>query len=139
MSGAAFAPKASGVAKFRALLIRLMAVLLFMQSGVAAAHCLQGLAQVGDAIEICSVDGVRVIHLDAEGNPLPDQAPVSHDGGFCPVCHGMPAIDLPAPPMLASPAWAGEAIIWHSAGEARLLPPARAPPYPTRAPPSVTA
>ncbi len=139
MSGRAFPPKASGVAKSRALLIRLMAALLFWQSGVAVAHCLSGLTHGGDAIEICSIDGVKVIHLDEQGNPLPDQAPVSHDGGFCPVCHGMPAVDLPEPPTLAMPAWAGEPIAWHAAGEVRLLPPARAQPYPTRAPPSLTA
>lgn len=138
MRPAAARPKASGVAKSRALLIRLMAVLLFWQSGVAIAHCLRGLSH-GEAIEICSIDGVKVIHLDAEGNPLPEQTPASHEGAFCPVCHGMPAVDLPAPPVLAMPAWTGQPIAWHAAGEARLLPPARAPPYATRAPPSITA
>lgn len=138
MSGAGFPPKASGVAKSRALLIRLMAALLFWQSGIAVAHCLRGLTHA-DAIEICSIDGVKVIHLDEQGNPLPDQAPASHDGGFCPVCHGMPAVNLPEPPRLAMPAWTGETIAWHAAGDVRLLPPARAPPYPTRAPPVLTA
>jgi len=132
-------PKASAVAKFRALLIPLMAVLLFWQSSVAVAHCLRGLSHGGDAIEICSIDGVKVIHLDEQGNPLPDQAPASHGGGFCPVCHGMPAVSLPEPPLLALPAWTGETIAWHASGEARLLPPARAPPYKTRAPPTLTA
>jgi len=127
------------VAKFRVLLIRLMALLLFWQSGVAVAHCLNGLTHGGDAIEICSLDGVKVIHLDDQGNPLPEQAPASNESNFCPVCHGLPAIDLPAPPILALPAWTGEAIAWHGAGAARLLPPVRAPPYSTRAPPSLTA
>ncbi|WP_421990174.1 DUF2946 family protein [Roseococcus sp.] len=124
--------------KYRALLIRLFAVLLFWQSGVAVAHCLRGMTHGGDAIEICSIDGVKVIHLDADGVPIADDQPHA-DGGFCPVCHGLPAVVLPEPPLLALPAWTGEAIAWHAAGEARLLPPARAPPYPTRAPPSFKA
>lgn len=132
-------PKASRVAKLRAPLILLMAALLFWQSGVAVAHCLRGMSHGGEAIEICSIDGVRVIHLDEQGNPVSDPAPASHEGGFCPVCHGMPAVTLPEPPLLAVPAWMDGAIAWHATGEARLLPPARAPPYTSRAPPLLTA
>ncbi|MBS7811261.1 DUF2946 family protein [Roseococcus pinisoli] len=127
------------MAKFRAPLILFVAALLFWQSGLAAAHCLRAMSHGGDAVEICSIDGVRVIHLDDQGNPLADQPSDSMAGGFCPVCHGMPAVALPEPPMLALPAWTGEAVAWHAAGEARLLPPARAPPYRTRAPPILTA
>lgn len=131
--------KASGVAKFRTLLIGFLAALLFWQSGLAAAHCLRSLAHGGDAIEICSIDGVKVIHLDDQGNPLPEQ-PTGGMGGFCPACHGVPAaVTLPEPPVLALPAWTGETVTWHAAGEVRLLPPARAPPYRTRAPPILTA
>ncbi|MDB5416214.1 MAG: hypothetical protein JWR10_4549 [Rubritepida sp.] len=132
-------PKASGVARFRSLLIRLMVALLFIQSGAAMAHCLRAMAHDGTLIEICSTDGMRTIRLDAAGEPLQEQAPGSDEGSFCPVCHGLPAVTLPEPPMLAMPAWDGAAITWHAAGIERLRPPARAPPYSTRAPPTITA
>ncbi len=111
-----------------------MAVVLLLQSGAAMAHCLRGMSH-GEAIEICSIDGVRTIHLDQDGNPLADEAP-QMQGGFCPACHALPAVELPGPPIVAAPAWHLASPNWHAAGEARLLPPARAPPYATRAPPA---
>ncbi len=91
----------------------------------------------GMVVEICSTEGMRSIRLDANGDPIADHAPGA-EGGFCPVCHGLPGITLPEPPRLASPAWLGATIIWQETGEYWLRPPARAPPYATRAPP-VTA
>lgn len=123
------------MARFRPFLIRLFAILLLVQSGAAAAHCLRGMsAGEGMLVEICSTDGMRTVRLDENGEPVPDQAPES-GGAFCPVCHGLPVVTLPEPPLLAIPAWSGEAIAWHAAGTPRLRPPARAPPYATRAPP----
>jgi len=82
------------VASLRPLLIRLLAALLFMQSGVAAAHCLRGMsAGEGMLVEICSTDGMRTMRLDATGEPNPME-PASQAGAFCPVCHGLPAITL---------------------------------------------
>lgn len=132
------APKPCHVACLRTLLIRLLAAVLLLQSGVAVAHCLRGMATSdGLVVEICSPDGMRSIRLDANGEPVADQAPAA-GSGFCPACHGLPAVDLPEPPRLASPAWLGTSVTWQDRAEHRLRPPARAPPYATRAPP-VTA
>ena len=123
------------MASLRPFLIRLFAALLFLQSGVAAAHCLRGISAGGGMlIEICSADGMRTIRLDAEGAPAPEAPPASASG-FCPACHGLPEITLPEPLLFAAPAWTGEPIAWHAAGTPRLRLPARAPPYATRAPP----
>lgn len=123
------------MASLRPLLIRLLAALLFMQSGVAAAHCLRGMsAGEGMLIEICSTDGMRTMRLDATGEPNPME-PASQAGAFCAVCHGLPAITLPEPPLVAEPAWVPASLAWHAEGMERLRPPARAPPYSTRAPP----
>ena len=123
------------MARFRPFLIRLLAVVLLLQSGVAVAHCLRGMsAGDGMLVEICSTDGMRTIRLDSQGEPASDHSPES-EGGFCPICHGLPGITLPEPPRLAMPAWLGATIIWQVAGTDRLGPPARAPPYTTRAPP----
>jgi hypothetical protein len=126
------------VARFRSLLIRLLAAVLLLQSGVTVAHCLRGMG-AGDAlvVEICSPEGMRSIRLDANGEPIADHAPGA-EGGFCPVCHSLPGVTLPEPPRLATPAWFGTSVIWAMAPTAQLRPPARAPPYATRAPP-VTA
>ena len=138
MSVFARGPKPCRVARFRPFLIRLLAAVLLLQSGVAVAHCLRGMGGAeGLLVEICSTDGLRTIRLDANGEPAPDHAPEA-EGGFCPVCHGLPGITLPEPLRLATPAWLGTAITWQETRQDRLRPPARAPPYATRAPP-VTA
>jgi hypothetical protein len=126
------------VARFRSLLIRLLAAVLLLQSGVAVAHCLRGVGG-GDGlvVEICSTEGMRTIRLDANGDPVADHAPGA-EGGFCPVCHSLPGVTLPEPPRLATPAWLGVPVTWQLVGTERPRPPARAPPYATRAPP-VTA
>jgi hypothetical protein len=121
----------------RSLLIRLLAAVLLLQSGVAVAHCLRGMgAGEGMLVEICSTEGMRTIRLDANGEPAADHAP-GGESGFCPACHGLPAVDLPAPPLLSTPAWLGEAVSWAMAPGDGWLPPARAPPYTTRAPPVI--
>lgn len=125
------------MSSLRSLLIRLLAAVLLLQSGVAVAHCLRGMGgSEGLVVEICSAEGMRTIRLDANGEPLADHAPAA-EGGFCPACHGLPAVDLPAPPRLSSPAWLGEAVNWAMAPGDGWQPPARAPPYATRAPPVI--
>lgn len=131
-------PKPSHVATLRSLLIRLLAAVLLLQSGVAVAHCLRGMgAGDGLVVEICSPEGMRSIRLDANGEPMADHAPAA-ESGFCPACHALPALDLPEPPQVSTPAWLGEAVTWAMAPGDGWRPPARAPPYTTRAPP-VTA
>lgn len=126
------------MARFRPFLIRLLAAVLLLQSGVAVAHCLRGMGGAeGMLVEICSTEGMRTIRLDANGEPIADHAPEA-EGGFCPICHGLPGLDLPEPPRLATPAWFGTSVVWAMAPTSQLRPPARAPPYATRAPP-VTA
>lgn len=88
-------------------------------------------------VEICTVEGMRTIRLDAQGEPLPEHAPQSGKA-FCPLCHGLPDVLLPAPPGLAGPAWFSTIVAWRGEGAGHIRPPARAPPYSTRAPP-VTA
>lgn len=123
------------MASFRPLLIRLFAALLFIQSGAAAAHCLRGMAAgEGVLVEICSADGMRLMRLDGETAPEPGTG-----SGFCPVCHGPPSVALPAPPILATPAWADAPFVWNAHGADFPCPAARAPPYLTRAPPVIAA
>ena len=104
------------------LLTVMLALLLAMQWGVAFAHCLHALG-VGQGVVICTADGVRTIHLDAEGQPV---APgeVAHDS--CPLCPGGVA------PVAAGPQLPAVAVAY-----ARILPPpvAGLPPAPARAPP----
>ncbi len=126
------------MARLRPFLIRFLAAVLLLQSGVAVAHCLRGMgAAEGMLVEICSPDGMRTLRLDAAGEPMADHAPAA-GSGFCPACHGLPSVDLPEPPRLAGPAWLGTPITWAPAPGDGWQPPARAPPYATRAPP-VTA
>ncbi|WP_207792001.1 DUF2946 family protein [Siccirubricoccus phaeus] len=105
-----------------------LALLLALQWGMAFAHCLNALGGHGTAVEICTVDGIRTLHLGADGQP---EAPAQHDS--CPVCPGVPALE-PAPPILPV-----LPIAYVRAPPPRLagLPPApaRAPPQQPRAPP----
>ena len=129
------ATKPCRVARFRPFLIRLLAAVLLLQSGVAVAHCLRGMGGAdGMLVEICSTDGMRTIRLDPHGEPVTEHAPGA-EGGFCPICHGLPGMSLPEPFRLATPAWLGTSVTWQMAGAERVRPPARAPPYVTRAPP----
>ncbi len=123
------------MARFRPFLIRLLAAVLLLQSGVAVAHCLRGMgAGEGMLVEICSTDGMRTIRLDSQGEPANDHAPEA-EGGFCPLCHGLPGVTLPEPPSVFTTAWLDASGIWQITGTEHVRPPARAPPYATRAPP----
>jgi hypothetical protein len=120
------------------MLARLLALLLLVQSGVAVAHCLRGMA-AGDGllVEICSIEGKRLVLLGPEGEPIEAPEP-SAEGGFCPVCQGLPQLVLPAPAVrLLTPVKPAEPN-WHAEGEALRLAPARAPPHAPRGPPALT-
>ena len=115
------------------LLARLISALLLVQTVLAPALCLAHVANAGLATVICSPDGDRAVHLGADGQELP--APEAHEG-FCLACHALPQADLPAAPMLSTPAEPGSAIIWLASGDAGWRPASRAPPYDPTGPPA---
>jgi len=114
-------------------LARLIAALLLVQTVLAPALCLAHVANAGLATVICSPDGDRTVHLGSGGEELP--APEAHQG-FCLACHALPQADLPAAPMLSTPAEPGSAVIWLASGDADWRPAARAPPYDPTGPPA---
>jgi len=115
------------------LLARLIAALLLVQTVLAPALCLAHVANAGMATVICSPDGDRTVHLGPGGEELP--APEAHQG-FCLACHALPQADLPAAPVLSTPAEPGSAIIWLATGDAGWRPASRAPPYEPTGPPA---
>lgn len=106
----------------------MLAVTLLLQSGLALAHGMRGAN--GVLVELCSTDGIRIIRLDAQGEPMPET-----EGGFCPICLAPPGVIPQRPRQLALFAWFGSRAVWHASGRGALHPAARAPPYLTRAPP----
>ncbi len=116
-------------------LARLIAALLLVQTVLAPALCLAHVASAGMATVICSPDGDRTLHLGSGGEELP--APEAHQG-FCLACHALPQADLPAAPVLSTPAEPGSAIIWFAAGDTGWRPAARAPPYDPTGPPALS-
>ena len=122
--------KLSRVESFRPFLLRLLAAVLFLQSGVAVAHCLRGMASGGGAtIEICSSEGLKSIRLDEERQP-------AETGGFCAACHALPEAASPPAPRVAALAWSTVATAGQGAGVPHIGPPTRAAPYHGRAPPA---
>lgn len=117
------------------LLARLIAALLLVQTVLAPALCLAHTSNAGMATVICSPDGDRTVHLGPGGEELP--APEAHSG-FCLACHALPQADLPAAPVLSTPAEPGSAIIWFAAGDTGWRPAARAPPYDPTGPPALS-
>ena len=113
--------------------VRLIAALLLVQTVLAPALCLAHAASAGMATVICSPDGDRTVHLGTNGDELP--APEAHSG-FCLACHALPQADLPAAPLLSTPAEPGSAIMWFATGDAGWRPAARAPPYEPTGPPA---
>ncbi|WP_207537334.1 DUF2946 family protein [Sabulicella rubraurantiaca] len=120
------------MARLRKPLLRLLAALLFLQSGVAMAHCLRSMA--GDPallVEICTAEGMRMLDLG-------DHDEAKTGSGICAVCADLPAVSLPAPPSVWRPvlyvAPRFEPISSFAAPIAR----ARAPPLGSRAPPAIT-
>ena len=116
---------------------RLLAFLLFLQVVLAPALCLAHAGGIlGSGVEICTAEGLRVVHLGPDGSPT-DQAPSAAHDGFCPVCHALPqAAGLDAP-VLPAPAWVLAVTAWDAPGLAAPPPAIRGPPSGARAPPSL--
>jgi hypothetical protein len=112
------------------LLTAMLALLLMLQWGQAFAHCLAALGS-GTGIEICTADGIRILHVDADGQPA-GPAGAMHDS--CPVC---PGGEAPAAPEPGLPALRIAYAPAPAPSRAGLPPaPARAPPQQPRAPPA---
>lgn len=118
-------------------LSRLLAGLLFLQVVLAPALCLAHAAGLlGGAVEICTAEGIRVVHLPPDGAPETPAPAAQHDG-FCPVCHALPqmaGLDAPVPP---SPAWVLASRDWGAPRLAAPPPAIRGPPSGARAPPGL--
>jgi hypothetical protein len=111
----------NGMVRRSPLLTVVLALLLVMQWGGAFAHCIEALAGT-QSVEICTTDGIRTLHLDAEGQPAaPDAA--AHDS--CP---------LPEGPLLPAARFAYVVAIPRLVAGMPMAP-ARAPPQQPRAPP----
>ncbi|WP_027285176.1 hypothetical protein [Rubritepida flocculans] len=121
----------------RPFLARCFALLLLVQSGAALAHCLRGLSPgEGLLADICTPEGKRLLLLGPGGEPLEPPEPAA-EGGFCPVCHGLPELVPPPPPVRAAPPRLAAPAPWHGQGEALRLPPGRVAPHAPRAPPAL--
>jgi hypothetical protein len=119
----------NGMVRRSPLLTVVLALLLVMQWGGAFAHCIEALAGT-QSVEICTTDGIRTLHLDAEGQPAaPDAA--AHDS--CPLCPGATAA-LPEGPLLPAARFAYVVAIPRLVAGMPMAP-ARAPPQQPRAPP----
>jgi hypothetical protein len=121
----------------RARLLRvLLALVLCLQSGLAAAHCLRFAAAPAHQafhVEICTSEGIMLMDL---GGTSDQDAPFGHDhAGFCLACHGLPQLVLAEPASVPLPV-SGLTAAPQATPEA--LPPlgARATPYASRAPPA---
>ncbi len=121
--------------RLRRWLVFGVALVLFGQSALAAAHCLRLAAAPAHTtfhVEICTADGIVLMDLGGADQ----DAPAGHDHpGFCLACHGLPQIVLAQPVGVPLPA-SRPAAAPRATPEA--LPPlgARAPPYASRAPPA---
>ena len=117
------------------LLRLLLALVLCLQSGLAAAHCLRLAAAPAHKafhVEICTSEGIVLVDLGGAGHDVPS----GHDhAGFCLACHGLPQMVLAEPTSVPLPV-SRPAAAPQATPEA--LPPlgARAPPYASRAPPT---
>jgi hypothetical protein len=114
---------------------RLFLVILLMQVAMAPAHCLAMAATpTGLLAVLCSPAGVeRTVLVGPDGHAMPEP---DAGAGVCVVCTGLPQAVLPEPPAVPAFAWIGGGRTWHVAGAETLPPPARAPPFAPRAPPS---
>jgi hypothetical protein len=113
------------------LLSLAFALALLLQAGVGAAQCLRGLGvDEGLLVEICTAEGKRLALLQPEGD-----APAEPGAGVCPVCASLPAVAVPNAPTLSEPVRFAQSVSFPLSGSPHAAPPARAPPYSTRAPP----
>ena len=115
-------------------MLRLLAAVLLLQTVLAPAVCLaMGGGSGSPAVQICTADGLRVIHPSAPG----DEAPAgSGHGGNCLVCHALPQGAALALPALPAPAWLAVAATHVPAEPATLPRGIRGPPGGARAPPA---
>ncbi|PHK96135.1 hypothetical protein CR162_04655 [Pseudoroseomonas rhizosphaerae] len=119
----------------RPFLLSLLALLLIGQGLAAAVHCLRAAqppAQ-GLMVHLCTPEGLRLVRMPAgPDQPAEEEGAPGQPGlgGWCPACHALPQLALPAPPLLPAPRW-------HLADIAPRLPEARAPRPPARAPPTM--
>lgn len=112
----------------------LLAVSLLLQIVFAPVHCLaKARAAGGFDTVICSAEGTRVIHVDADGSGHVPEAGIL---GICIVCIGMARAATVEPSLLAAPADRPVARAWHPATAMVWASAARAPPYAPRAPPA---
>jgi hypothetical protein len=114
---------------------RLIVVVLLVQVALAPAHCLAMAATPAGLLTVlCSPAGTeRTIMVGPDGQMLPEP---DTGAGVCVVCSGLPQATLPTPPTVPAFAWTGAGRAWHVAGAETLPPPARAPHFAPRAPPT---
>jgi len=114
----------------------LLALVLCLQSSLAAAHCLRLATPPQHAafhVEICTAAGIVTMDLGGADH----EAPAGHASpGFCVACHGLPKAALPEPSATPHPAGRPFATARHAAPVAAPPLGARAPPYISRAPPA---
>lgn len=117
------------------LLRLLLALVLCLQSGLAAAHCLRMAGAPSHQafhVEICTADGIVLMDLGGTDQ----DTPAGHDhAGFCLACHGLPQMVLAEPTSVPLPA-SRPAAAPEATPEALAPLGARAPPYASRAPPA---
>ena len=118
-----------------ALLPRLIAAVLLLQTVIAPAHCLAHAVASGFATVICTEDGARTVHLTADGDAAPA---TQHEAGFCAACHGLPAAPHLAVPALPTPVWTLASVAWHGGAAITLPPGARASPFQPTGPPALS-
>lgn len=117
-------------------LLGLLSLLLLLQWGAGLVPHLRAMAaSPSGAVIICSPDGMRTLHLDAEGQPTdPDKAPGM--GGCCMLCPGPLGLGAPETGPVAAPV-----ALWQRLLAARPLvvdqlpPPRPGEAHPPRAPP----
>ncbi|MBW6397914.1 hypothetical protein KPL78_08665 [Roseomonas sp. HJA6] len=112
----------------------LLAVSLLLQIVFAPVHCLAKARTAGgfDTV-ICTAEGTRIIHVDAERQ---GHAPQIGLLGICVVCIGMARVATVEPSLLVAPADRPVARAWRPAAAMAWASAARAPPYAPRAPPA---
>lgn len=110
-----------------------LASLLLLQSGLAAAHCLTRAGTVvAETMALCTPAGLRVA-----GSDPPSGAPQAVlPEGFCPACGGLPAVILPPAPLLPRPTFAVVAAAGSFVLAAAISPETRDPARGPRGPPS---
>jgi hypothetical protein len=116
------------------LLPRLIAAVLLLQVVLAPAQCL-AMAAVPAGLDavVCSPEGARTIHIGPDGQEMPAQDAAA---GVCAVCAALPQAALPNPPAPPAPAWVPRPAPWHPGVQDANGPPARGPPFGSRAPPA---